>query len=102
VRGITRAGLLCCDGSANPGANDRVRCRFDASARATADGGTERRSETDGKESAANNLEIALIVQRSDVTSACSRHPDHNRLVRRSKAKARVAEYWQRSWGLLP
>jgi hypothetical protein len=33
---------------------------------ATADGGTERRSETSGKESATNNMGIGLIVQRSD------------------------------------
>jgi hypothetical protein len=33
---------------------------------ATADGGTERRSETSGKESATNNMGIGLIAQWSD------------------------------------
>jgi hypothetical protein len=47
-----------------------------------------RGTETSAKESAANNMGIDPIVQRSDRPVTRCWHPDHYRLIRRAKAEA--------------
>jgi hypothetical protein len=54
-------------GSADAGANDRTRCRSDASAAAAANRRTERCPKTGTKNGAADSLGIDLVAQRSDL-----------------------------------